>query len=136
MDVRVCVLALADSTDAVNELTKQRLAEQAQQSLKRGDTVAVLGMAYRPGTYIVEESAGLHVAKVLKDGGCRVLVHDCAATPQNSPSLLQFEVLSQLSMLKGEKNLKAVLICCPWPEYKQLTFPKGTKVFDPWGVRA
>jgi UDPglucose 6-dehydrogenase len=128
--------ALADSTDAVNELTKQRLAEQAQQSLKPGDTVAILGMAYRPGTYIVEESAGLHVAKVLKAAGCRVLVHDCAATPQNSPSLLQFEILPQVNKLKSEKNLKAVLICCPWPEYQKLSFPKTAKVFDPWGVRA
>jgi UDPglucose 6-dehydrogenase len=128
--------ALADSTDAVNELTKQRLAEQAQHHLKRGDTVLILGMAYRPGTYIVEESAGLHVAKVLKDGGCRVLVHDCAATSQNSPSLLQFEVLSQLNKIKNEKNLKAILICCPWPEYKNLALPKTAKVFDPWGVRA
>jgi UDPglucose 6-dehydrogenase len=128
--------ALADSTDAVNELTKQRLAEQAQHHLKRGDTVLILGMAYRPGTYIVEESAGLHVAKVLKDGGCRVLVHDCAATSQNSPSLLQFEVLSQLNKIKNEKNLKAILICCPWPEYKNLALPNTAKVFDPWGVRA
>ncbi len=93
-------------------------------------------MAYRPGTYIVEESAGLHVAKVLKDGGCRVLVHDCAANLQNSPSLLQFEILPKLAKLRTEKAVKAVLICCPWPEYKKLTFPKGAKVFDPWGVRA
>jgi UDPglucose 6-dehydrogenase len=97
--------------------------------------VLILGMAYRPGTYIVEESAGLHVAKVLKDGGCRVLVHDCSATSQNSPSLLQFEVLSQLNKIKNEKNLKAILICCPWPEYKNLALPKSAKIFDPWGVR-
>ena len=127
--------ALADATDAVNQLANQRLAEQAQACLKPGDTAVVLGMAYRPGTYIVEESAGLHVAKVLKSGGCRVLVHDCAATTQNSPSLLQFEVLSDLAKLKSEKRVKAVLICCPWPEYKTAALPRFARLFDPWGVR-
>ena len=76
------------------------------------------------------------MAKVLKDAGCRVLVHDCAANPQNSPSLLQFETLGLLGKLKTEKAVKAVLICCPWPEYKKVSLPKGAKVFDPWGVRA
>ena len=128
--------ALADATDAVNESAKQRLAEQAQKVVSSGETAVVLGMAYRPGSYIVEESAGLHVAKVLKDAGCRVLVHDCAANPQNSPSLLQFEPLGLLGKLKTEKAVKAVLICCPWPEYRKVSLPKGVKVFDPWGVRA
>jgi UDPglucose 6-dehydrogenase len=127
---------LADAADSVNELTKQRLAHQALNCVNPGDTVAVLGMSYRTGSYIVEESAGLHVAKVLKGSGCRVLVHDCAANPQNSPSLLEFEWLSELAKLKGEKRLKAVLVCCPWPDYKSLKFPKSTKIFDPWGVRA
>jgi UDPglucose 6-dehydrogenase len=127
---------LADAADSVNELTKQRLAQQALNCVDPGDTVAVLGMAYRTGSYIVEESAGLHVAKVLKGTGCRVLVHDCAATPQNSPSLLEFELLADPVELKREKRLRAVLICCPWPEYRGLKFPKSVRVFDPWGVRA
>lgn len=126
---------LADATDGVNEMAKQRLADQARDCLKPGDTALVLGMAYRPGSYIVEESAGLHVAKALKAAGCRVLVHDCAADPQNSPSLLEFELLTDLGTLKQEKGIQAVLICCPWPAYREVELPKGTKVFDPWGVR-
>jgi UDPglucose 6-dehydrogenase len=127
--------ALADATDAVNELTKQRLAEQAIDCTKPGETVAVLGMAYRPGSYIVEESAGLHVAKALKAAGRHVLVHDCAADPQNSPSLLEFELVGELTAIKQEKRIQAVLICCAWPGYKEVELPKGAKVFDPWGVR-
>lgn len=126
---------LADAADSVNELAKQRLAHQALNCVNPGDTVAVLGMSYRPGSYIVEESAGLHVAKVLKGSGCRVLVHDCAANPQNSPSLLEFEWLGEPAKLNAEKRLKAVLLCCPWLEYKTLKFPRGAKIFDPWGVR-
>jgi UDPglucose 6-dehydrogenase len=128
--------ALADATDSVNAFTKQRLAQQALDCVKVGDTVVVLGMAYRPGTYIVEESAGLYVAQVLKRNGCRVLVHDYAANPKNSPSLLEFDVLTDPAKLTKQRNVRAVLICCPWADYRRLTLPKGAKVFDPWGVKS
>jgi UDPglucose 6-dehydrogenase len=101
--------------------------------VKNGETVAVLGMSYRPDTYIVEESAGLHIAQTLKRHGCCVLVHDCAANPQKSPSLLEFEFLSDPA--KMSNDIKAVLICCPWDGYKKISFPKDATIFDPWGVR-
>jgi UDPglucose 6-dehydrogenase len=127
---------LADATDNVNEMAKEQLALQALEDMKPGDIVAVLGMAYRPNTYIVEESAGLHIAQSLKRKGCRVVVHDYASTPQNSPSLLEFEYIADIAALKKERRLKAVLICCPWEGYRTVKFPKTTKVFDPWGCLA
>ncbi|HTL56891.1 MAG TPA: nucleotide sugar dehydrogenase [Candidatus Limnocylindrales bacterium] len=126
---------LAEATDRVNEMAKDRLAQQAMACVEPGDTVAVLGMAYRPDTYIVEESAGLHIAQALQRKGCRVVVHDYAATPQNSPSLLEFNWLEDAGSLKKEKRVKAVLICCPWAGYRKLEMPAQARVFDPWGVR-
>jgi UDPglucose 6-dehydrogenase len=127
---------LAEATDRVNEMAKEQLAQLALKCVKPGDTVAVLGMSYRPDTYIVEESAGLHIAQSLKRSGCRVLVHDFASNPRNSPALLEFEVLADVKKLKDEKRVAAVLICCPWEGYRKVKFPKGATVFDPWGVLA
>ena len=127
---------LAEATDRVNEMAKEQLAQQALACVQTGDTVAVLGMSYRPDTYIVEESAGLHIAQLLKRSGCRVVVHDYASNTKNSPSLLEFEVLADPNELKNEKRVKAVLICNPWPGYRQVKFPRGAKVFDPWGLLA
>ena len=98
--------------------------------------MAVLGMAYRPGTWITEESAGLHVAQTLKRNGRRVLVHDFAANPSNSPSLLEFEMIAEPAQLKREQRLGAVIICCPWPAYQEISLPEGARIFDPWGVRS
>ena len=126
---------LAEATDAVNEMSKEQLALQAGACVKQGEAVAVLGMAYRPDTYIVEESAGLHIAQQLKRQGCRVIVHDYASNTKNSPSLLEFEVLADPAKLKNDRSVKAVVICCPWDGYRKLALPKGAKVFDPWGVR-
>jgi UDPglucose 6-dehydrogenase len=127
---------LAEASDHVNETAKQRIAQQALGSVRPGDTVAVLGMAYRPGTWVTEESAGLHIAQTLKRSGCRVIVHDCAANPGNSPSLLEFESISDPAQLAKEHRLTAVIICCPWPEYETTPLPNGARILDPWGVRS
>jgi len=127
---------LAEATDRVNELAKQQLVQQALERVSPGDTVAVLGLSYRPDTHIVEESAGLHIAQALKRAGCQVLVHDFAATTRNSPALLEFENLEDLALLRKRRRLKAVLICCPWPGYRDVAIPASARLFDPWGVRA
>ena len=54
---------LAEASDRVNERTKQELVEQVSEIARPGDKVAVLGVTYRPNTYITEEAAGLYLAQ-------------------------------------------------------------------------
>jgi UDPglucose 6-dehydrogenase len=91
-------------------------------------------MSYKPDTYIVEESAGLYLAQNLKRGGYRVLVHDYGATPANSPSLHEFEVIENPNTLAKRKGIKVVVICCPWPQYKSLRFHPKTQVVAEWKI--
>ena len=123
---------LAEASDLVNELTKQQLLKQVSTMASPGETVVVLGMAYRPHTYIVEESAGLYLAQHLKRRGHRVLVHDYAAMPSNSPSLHEFEVIADPTVLHMMDVVKVAVICCPWPQYASLTFHPKTRVLAPW----
>ncbi|MEP6662089.1 MAG: nucleotide sugar dehydrogenase [Verrucomicrobiota bacterium] len=123
---------LAEASDQVNELAKLNLLERVQAIADRGETVAVLGMSYKPDTYITEESAGLFLAQNLKRHGYRVLVHDFAASPANSPSLHEFELLENPASLADRKDLKAAVICCPWPQYRTLKFHGNTKVIAYW----
>lgn len=126
---------LAEATDRVNEATKQALLERVLAFAGEGDTVAVLGMAYRPNTYIVEESAGLYLAQHLKHSRRRVLVHDYKARPDNSPSLIEFENLDSPEALRHHAPIKAIALCCPWPQYRSVELPFGVKIVDPWGLR-
>ena len=123
---------LAEATDRVNELTKTNLLEKVQKLAAKGETIAVLGMSYKPDTYITEESAGLFLAQQLKRHGYRVLVHDFAAVPSNSPSLHEFELLEDPSALEQRKEIKAAVICCPWPQYRSVKFHADTKVIACW----
>ena len=57
---------LAEASDKTNELTKSRLAERAMELAPAGSTVLILGVSYKPDTYITEESAGLHLAQAFE----------------------------------------------------------------------
>jgi UDPglucose 6-dehydrogenase len=123
---------LAEASDRVNEKTKEQLLAQVTALVERGDTVAVLGLSYKPDTYIVEESAGLYLAQHLKRGGYRVLVHDYGATPRNSPGLHEFEVVADPSAFQHDRGIRLAVICCPWPRYGTVAFHPKTRVLSPW----
>ena len=91
-------------------------------------------MSYKPDTYIVEESAGLYLAQHLKRKGYRVLVHDYAATPSNSPSLHEFEVIDNPKALQERKEIKVAVICCPWPQYESVRFHPETRLVVKWKI--
>ncbi|HSY09901.1 MAG TPA: nucleotide sugar dehydrogenase, partial [Candidatus Dormibacteraeota bacterium] len=85
---------LAEASDRVNQLTNQDLFERVQQLVAKNEAIAVLGLSYKPDTYITEEAAGLFLAQQLKRHGYRVLVHDFGANPSNAPSLHEFEYMA------------------------------------------
>ena len=123
---------LADASDRVNELTKENLLECVTKVVPAGATVLVLGMSYKPDTYITEESAGLHLAQNLKRRGYRMLVHDFAANSDNNPTLREFEFVSDLNGLAKRDDVDLAVICCPWPQYRSLEFAPSTKVLATW----
>jgi UDPglucose 6-dehydrogenase len=123
---------LAEASDRMNERTKEELVEKVQEMVRPGDMVAVLGVTYKPDTHITEEAAGLFLAQQLKKRGYRVLVHDFAATPANAPSVREFELICNWEEFKSNPGVKLAVICCPWPQYRDLTPIAETKVFTPW----
>jgi UDPglucose 6-dehydrogenase len=125
---------LAEATDRVNELTKESLLERVEQHATKGETIVILGLSYKPDTYITEESAGLFLAQNLKRRGHKVLVHDFGATPTNSPSLHEFEVLAEPTSLAARNDVKVAVLCCPWPQYSALKFAAETTVLAPWKI--
>jgi UDPglucose 6-dehydrogenase len=123
---------LAEASDKINEITKLNLFEKVQKLISAGDTVLVLGVAYKPDTYITEESAGLYLAQQLKRHGYGVLVHDYRATPSNSPALHEFEILDDLDELPQCKNIQLAVVCSPWPQYRNIKLPPTAKILSTW----
>src|SRR5205823_1729370 len=125
---------LAEASDKTNELTKLDLVEKVRAMVSPGDTVLILGVSYKPDTYITEESAGLHLAQHLKRHGYHVLVHDYGATPSNSPALDEFEVLTELAGVEQRNDIRLAVVCCPWPQYRKVQLPTSTKVLPTWNL--
>src|ERR1700736_1242813 len=125
---------LAEASDRTNELTKSNLLAKVRTFVPTGGTVLILGMSYKPDTYITEESAGLYLAQHLKRQGYRVLVHDYAAKASNSPALHEFELIDDISDITRRDDIDLAVICCPWPQYSNLKFSPQTKVLPTWKV--
>ncbi len=68
--------AIPEAVDRVNDGVVERVVTHVQRSLSPGGRVAVLGLAYKPGTSIVECSHALQIARRLADAGVPVAVFD------------------------------------------------------------
>ena len=123
---------LAEASDRVNQETNASLFKTVQNMVTKKDVVAVLGLSYKPDTYITEESAGLYLAQQLKRQGYKVVVHDYGARPDIAPSVHEFDHLHDPAKLAQRTDVKLAVICCPWPQYRTLKFAPGTKVLTPW----
>jgi len=115
--------SLARATDRVNRWQHRRLRNKVllaldELKLGRPGVVAVLGLAYKVGTPICEESPGLALADLLREMLVEVRAHDPMAGGDAQYCVHEADV---------------VVITTPWPEYKNLNYG-GRIVIDPWGV--
>ena len=126
---------LARATDHVNHLMKLSLLEQAKKHLTSDqDTTLVLGMAYKPKTHLVEESAGLFIAQNLQRSGFCVMVHDFVSKASNSSELSEFVELGDLGSLSNMPEIKVCIVCSPDPVYHSVVLHENTFRIAPWDV--
>jgi UDPglucose 6-dehydrogenase len=128
---------LPSATDRVNRSVALSIVEKLRPSLRRGTTAAVLGLAYKPLSNVVEESQGIFLARALADAGLRVLAYDPMANGHASKALEDHALI--LDSIEGcVREADIVLITTPDPIFQSLTAKDllGEKtrvaVFDFW----
>ena len=100
-----------------------------------GDTVAVLGLAYKDNTPVVEESAGAKVAAALVDRGRVVVVHDPIADASHSAILRNVTYRQADDLLSAVTGASALVIVGDDPVYDSipgLPLSDGVTVVDCW----
>ncbi|MEH7380577.1 UDP-glucose/GDP-mannose dehydrogenase family protein [Bacillus sp. JJ1533] len=80
----------------------------------KNKTIAVLGIAFKPGTDDTRESPSLRIIEYLVNAQCNVRVHD----PIVTISLQEVEQFTHV--IDAVKGADAVLICTDWDEYRLL----------------
>lgn len=80
--------------------------------------IGILGLAFKPNTDDIRESAALEIARMLENEGAHVSGYDPVAMPnaaRNNPSLRLAEDPYELA-----DGADALLVCTEWNEFKQL----------------
>lgn len=117
-------MAILDAVLAVNAAQPGatiRLLREALPDLA-GRRVLMLGLAFKPGTDDVRESASLGMIRALQEAGARISAHDPIATPHFRQANPQFDadcnyVDDWPAQVAGAD---AVIIATRWPEYAAL----------------
>jgi UDPglucose 6-dehydrogenase len=110
---------LAAATDAINRRQAGRAAALAQRHLPKGGKVAVLGLAYKPHTPVVEESQGVMIAAQLAAAGAQVAVHDPLALA-NARAALGNSVRYADTLDDAVANADVIVIATPDPAFRRL----------------
>jgi UDPglucose 6-dehydrogenase len=130
----------------VNELQKRRVVAKLERHLGklRGKTVALLGLAFKPGTDDMREAPSIVLAGRLLAEGARVRAWDPVARPGSA--LRAVEVCD--SVLETVRGADAAVVVTEWPELRDLASPEvreamaqpvivdGRNLLDPEAARA
>jgi UDPglucose 6-dehydrogenase len=110
---------IAEATDRLNRHQTGRLAAAAARLLDGRSRIGVLGLSYKPGTGVIEESPGVALAARLSEERFEVYVHDPKAL-SGAMAQLQDKVVPILSAEECVRAVDALVIATPWPEFKQI----------------
>jgi UDPglucose 6-dehydrogenase len=111
---------LAEATDRFNRDELVRLRDRVLEQVEAGATVAVLGLAYKAGSDVVEESPGLGLAWALDEAGMEVVAFDPAATGNARLALDGSGVRIATSLADCVADADAIVVATPWPEFKDV----------------
>ena len=111
---------LAEATDQINRHQAERLAKKVCDRLPRGSSAAILGLSYKAGSEVIEQSPAMALAQTLIERGTPLVVHDPLAIKLARP-VLGDKVTYAASMEEAIKKADVILLMTAWPDYKRLT---------------
>lgn len=112
--------SLLKTNDDYNRSISKRYVEKLQPHLPKGANVAVLGLAYKPLSHVIEESPGIYLCKALSEAGYRVVGHDNLAAPYAEQALKMHALVTD-SLDDALKGADVVLVTTTDKNYTALT---------------
>ena len=128
-------MPLAKATDEINDRQIDRMVRHLASYSQR--TVGILGLSYKPGTSITEESFGIKLAKALEAEGYEVRVFDKGV--QRKVGVLPLDVMwhTDLGMCVGNDVITVIANPDPaivghFPTVLSGEARQGAVIIDPW----
>ena len=119
---------LACATQQINEYQNDRLLDLIK-LYDKSKKIGVLGLSYKPGTYVAEESQGVDLANLLVEQGYAVSVYDPMALTEAKKTLSEKAHIAS-SVQECLERSETLLIMIPWPEFSQAITPKILQSLD------
>jgi UDPglucose 6-dehydrogenase/GDP-mannose 6-dehydrogenase len=109
--------SLLDATIGINDARMGRVLDsiERQAGALRGRTVAILGLAFKPGTDDIRESPGIRLARGAIERGARVRAWDPIAT-ENARRELTDAVAYAASLDEALAGAELAILATAWPE--------------------
>jgi UDPglucose 6-dehydrogenase len=111
---------LLKANDDYNRSISKRYVQKLQPHLPKGANVAVLGLAYKPLSHVIEESPGVYLCRALSEAGYRVVGHDNLAAPY-AEQALKMSALVTDSLDSALKDAHVVLVATTDKAYTTLS---------------
>jgi len=111
--------ALPDAIHQLNEYGIERIVQEVKKVAKRGDCVAILGLAYKAGTHITEDSPSMALIERLVEESFTVVAHDPMIEGRSAETAID--------------GAHVVVIMLPYPEFGILPF-QNQIVIDCWNI--
>jgi UDPglucose 6-dehydrogenase len=130
---------LPATTDRLNRSLTDRLLERFADRMSRDLTVAVLGLAYKPFSHVVEESQAILLVRAFLERGARLLAYDPLAG-QTADIELKGRALILDTPRDCLRDADVVIVATPDPEFRALTATdfrrdgKTVAVIDFWRI--
>lgn len=126
-DHRGVATPVLDAVLETNRIQPQRMITMLQEQVGaiEGKRVAVLGIAFKPGTDDVRESPALAIIDSLVRAGAQVVAHDPIAIETGRKGLADFGVDTTRLALEGDlatalAGADAVMLVTSWPQYREV----------------
>ena len=128
---------LAETTHNANRALLEKVATRVKREVQRGATVAILGLAYKPHSHVLEESHGVHLAEALARAGVRVVAYDPLAGDMAATELRDLVVVLD-SLAECLAQADVIVITTPDPEFESLAAEdfggRRITVVDSWRI--
>jgi UDPglucose 6-dehydrogenase len=124
---------IAEATHLINCAQARRLADRVATVARDQARVGVLGLTYKPGVNIIEESASLHLIHELLRRNYSVSFYDPehATVPAELSAAACGTVRACESAMECIESSDVVVLMTCWPEFRGMDLT-GTVLIDPW----
>jgi UDPglucose 6-dehydrogenase len=110
---------IAEATNAVNRRQVDNLGQKIAKAVQPHETVGVLGLSYKPGTNVSDESFGVHLSSWIADRGIAVVAYDPSGVPGAARQLGDSVRLESAAAHVLDQS-HVLVLATPWPEFANI----------------